>query len=192
MSVQKAKSVQFNRHSFTVAEYERMGQFGIFSEDDRVELVNGEIIEMSPIGERHAACVDFLTQFITLRLKRGAIVRIQNPVLLDDHSEPQPDVAILKRRDDFYRHAHPRPEDVLLVIEVSESTLDFDRKVKVPLYASVGIPEAWVVNLPDERIEVYSDPAGGEYRTISSHARGRRLQSHTLASLRLSVSKVLG
>ena len=192
MSVQKAKSVQFNRHSFTVAEYERMGQVGIFSEDDRVELVNGEIIEMSPIGERHAACVDFLTQFITLRLKRGAIVRIQNPVLLDDYSEPQPDVAILKRRDDFYRHAHPRPEDVLLVIEVSDSTLDFDRKVKVPLYASVGIPEAWVVNLPDERIEVYSDPAGGEYRTISSYARGRRLQSHTLAALRLSVSKVLG
>ena len=192
MSVQKATSVQVTRHRFTVAEYERMGQFGIFSEDDRVELVCGEIIQMSPIGERHAACVDFLTQLITLRLRRGAIVRVQNPVQLDDYSEPQPDIAVLKCRDDFYRHAHPRPEDVLLVIEVSDSTLEYDRKVKVPLYARAGIPEAWVVNLPEECIEVYSDPAGGEYQTVRSYARGRRLQSHTLASLRLLVSKVLG
>ena len=192
MSVQKAKSVQVNRRSFTVAEYERMGRFGIFSEDARVELVCGEIIQMSPIGERHAARVDFLTQFITLRLRRSAIVRVQNPVQLDDYSEPQPDIAVLKPRDDFYNGAHPRPEDVLLVIEVSDSTLDFDQKVKMPLYAGAGIPEAWLVNLPEERIEVYSDPADGEYQTVRSYARGRRLQSHTLASLRLSVSKVLG
>ena len=192
MSVQKARSVQVNRRSFTVAEYERMGQFGIFSEDDRVELVCGEIIEMSPIGERHAACVDFLTQLITLRLRRGAIVRVQNPIRLDDYSEPQPDIAVLKPRDDFYRHAHPRPEDVLVVIEVSDSTLELDQKVKVPLYAAAEIPEAWLVNLPEERIEVYSDPAGGEYQTVWSYARGKKLQSHTLAALRLSVSKVLG
>jgi len=192
MSVQKAKSVQVNRRSFTVAEYERMGQIGIFSEDDRVELVCGEIIEMSPIGERHAACVDFLTQFITLRLRRDAIVRVQNPVQLDDYSEPQPDIAVLKRRDDFYRRAHPRPEDVLLVIEVSDSPLEYDRKVKTPLYAGAGIPEAWLVNLPEERIEVYSDPAGGEYQTARSYARRQKLQSHTLTSLRLSVSQVLG
>ena len=192
MSVQKAESVEVTRHRFTVADYERMGQFGIFSEDERVELVCGEVILMSPIGERHAACVDFLTQLITLRLRHSAIVRVQNPVLLDDYSEPQPDIALLKRRDDFYRHAHPRPEDVLLVIEVSDSTLAFDQKVKVPLYARAGIPEAWVVNLVEESIEVYSDPAGGEYQTVRSYARGRRLQSHTLAGLRLSVSKVLG
>jgi Uma2 family endonuclease len=192
MSVQKAKSVQVNRRSFTVAEYERMGQFGIFSEDDRVELVCGEIIEMSPIGERHAACVDALSELLRERLKRSVIVRVQNPIQLDDYSEPQPDIALLKRRDDFYRHAHPRPEDVLIVIEVSDSTLELDRKVKVPLYAGVGIPEAWLVNLPEERIEVYSDPAGGEYQTVRSYARRQKLQSHTLASLRLSVSKVLG
>lgn len=192
MSVQKAKSVQVNRRSFTVAEYERMGQFGIFSEDARVELVCGEIIQMSPIGERHAACVDFLTQLITLRLRRGAIVRVQNPIQLDDYSEPQPDIAVLKPRDDFYRRAHPRPEDVLLVIEVSDSTLEYDRKVKMPLYAGAGIPEAWLVNLPEERIEVYSDPVDGEYQTVRSYAHGKRLQSHTLAALRLSVSKVLG
>ena len=192
MSVQKAKSVQITRHRFTVAEYERMGQTGIFSEDDRVELVNGEVIQMSPIGDRHAACVDFLTQFITLRLRRSAIVRVHNPVRLNEHSQPQPDITILKPRDDFYRHRSPRPKDVLLVIEVSDTTLEYDLKVKVPLYARAGIPETWVVNLPEERIEVYGDPAGGEYRTVQPYARGRRLQSHTLASLRLSVSKVLG
>jgi Uma2 family endonuclease len=192
MSVQEATSVQINRRSFTVAEYERMGRAGIFSPEARVELVCGEIIEMSPVGERHAACVDFLTQLITLRLRRGAIVRVQNPIQLNDYSEPQPDIAVLKRRDDFYRHAHPRPEDVLVVIEVSDSTLEYDRKVKIPLYAAAGIPEAWLVNLPEERIEIYSDPAGGEYQTVRSYARRRRLQSHTLASLRLSVSKVFG
>jgi Uma2 family endonuclease len=192
MSVQEAAPVQITRYSFTVAEYQRMGQVGIFSEDDRVELVCGEIIQMSPIGKLHAACVDFLAQFITLRLRHSAIVRVQNPVQLDDYSEPQPDITVLKPREDFYRHAHPRPEDVLIVIEVSDSTLDFDREVKMPLYAAAGIPEAWLVNIPEERIEVYGDPAGGEYQTARSYARGRRLQSHTLASLRLPVSKVLG
>jgi Uma2 family endonuclease len=192
MSVQKAESVEVTRHRFTVAEYERMGQTGIFSEDERVELVCGEVIEMSPIGERHAACVDFLTQLITLRLRRSAIVRVQSSIRLDEHSQPQPDISVLKWRDDFYRHAHPKPEDILLVIEVSDTTLEYDTKVKVPLYARAGIPEVWIVNLPDGLIEVYSDPAAGAYQTVRPYARGRRLQSQTLASLRLSVSKVLG
>jgi Uma2 family endonuclease len=169
-----------------------MGQVGIFSEDDRVELVCGEIIEMSPIGEPHAACVGRLTQDITLMLLRSAIVWVQNPIVLDDYSEPQPDVAVLRPRADFYGQAHPRPEDVLLVIEVSDTTLGYDRKIKVPLYARSGIPETWIVNLPEKRIEVYADPAGGIYQTIKSYSRGEEVQSHTLASLRLSVSKVLG
>jgi Uma2 family endonuclease len=192
MSVQKAKAVQVNRRLFTVAEYERMGQFGIFSEDDRVELVCGEIIDMAPIGEHHAACVGFLTQLITLRLRRNVIVWVQNPLRLDNHSEPQPDIAVLKPRADFYRWSKPTPEDVLVVIEVSDSTLELDRKVKMPLYAGAGIPEAWLVNLPEEHIEVYSDPAGGEYQTARSYTRGQKLQSHTLAALRVSVAKVLG
>ncbi|HEX7314195.1 MAG TPA: Uma2 family endonuclease [Pyrinomonadaceae bacterium] len=192
MSVQKAESVEINRRSFTVAEYERMGQFGIFSEDARVELVCGEIIQMSPIGERHASCVATLAQLITLRLRLSALVWTQNPIVLDDYSEPQPDLALLKPRGDNYRTSKPTPDDVLLIIEVSDTTLEYDRKVKVPLYAAAGIPEAWVVNLPEERIEVYSDPTGGEYQTVRSYTRGRRLQSHTLAPLSLSVSKVLG
>ena len=192
MSVQKAKSVQVIRRRFTVADYERMGQFGIFSEDERVELVCGEVIEMSPIGGRHAACVGFLTQLITLRLRRKVIVWAQNPIVLDNYSEPQPDLAVLKPRDDYYRTSKPTPNDVLLVIEVADSALELDRKVKMPLYAGAGIPEAWLINLHEERIEVYSDPAGGEHQTVRPHTRGKRLQSHTLAALRVSVSKVLG
>ena len=192
MSVQEAMPVQITRHSFTVAEYERMGEIGIFSEDDRVELVCGEIIEMSPIGERHAACVGLLTQLITLLLQRSAIVWVQNPVQLDEHSEPQPDLVVLKPRADFYRSSKPTPADVLLVIEVSDTTLEYDRQIKVPLYARAGIPETWVVNLPEERIEAYADPADGAYQTVNSHARGDELQSRSLAALRVSVAEVLG
>jgi len=192
MSVQKAKSVRANRYRFTVAEYERMGQTGIFSEDERVELVCGEVIETPPIGELHAACVDFLTQLITLRLRRSAIVRVQSSVRLDEHSQPQPDIAVLKRRDDFYRRAHPGPEDILLLIEVSDTTLEYDTKVKVPLYARAGIPETWLVNLRGGRVKTYADPAEGAYQTITSYARGEELQSRALAALRVSVAEVLG
>ena len=185
-------SAQVVKRSFTVAEYRRMVEVGILSEDDRVELIDGEVFKMSPIGELHASCVGRLTQTLILLLRRAAIVWVQNPIVLDDYSEPQPDLAVLRPRADFYGQAHPRPEDVLIVIEVSDSTLGFDRKVKVPLYARAGIPETWLVNLPEECVEVYSDPVGGEYQTFRSYKRGRRLQSHTLASLRLSVSKVLG
>jgi Uma2 family endonuclease len=169
-----------------------MGEVGIFSEDDRVELVCGEVIEMSPIGTRHAACVDAFAELLRDQLGRSVIVRVQNPIQLDNHSEPQPDISVLKRRDDFYRGGHPKPEDVLLVIEVSDTTLEYDRRVKAPLYARAGVPEVWVVNLVDELVETYADPAGGSYQDVGSYARGEELQSHTLAPLRLSVSKVLG
>jgi Uma2 family endonuclease len=192
MSVQEAAPVQITRYSFTVADYQLMGQVGIFSEDERVELVCGEVIDMSPIGKRHAACVTRLNRALTLLLQHTALVWSQNPIQLDDYSEPQPDVAVLKLRADFYEQSLPTPEDVLLVIEVSDTTLEYDRKVKVPLYARSGIPEVWVVNLADELIEAYADPAEGAYQTARSHARDEEVQSHTLASLRLPVSKILG
>lgn len=192
MSVQEAISLQVTRRSFTVAEYERMGQFGIFSEGERVELVNGEIIKMSPIGKRHAAVVGHLTQIIALLIQRTAILWVQNPIRLSDRSEPQPDLMVLKPRPDFYETSRPTPEDVLLVIEVSDTTLDYDRKVKVPLYARAGVPETWLVNLGEERIEVYANPAGAAYQTAESYARGDELQARALAALRLSVAEVLG
>src|ERR1043165_4040767 len=153
-------SLQIARHFFTVAEFERMGEAGIFARDARLELLEGEIVEMSPIGSSHAGCVKFLGRFLHTSVSDRALVSTQNPIKLDDYSEPQPDVALLRLRDDFYRHAHPKLVDVLLVIEVADTTVDYDRLVKVPLYAKAGIREVWLVNLPEEKIELYAEPSG--------------------------------
>jgi len=120
------------RHRFTVEEYHRMGQAGILSEDDRVELIEGEIVEMAPVGSRHAACVKRLNALLSRRAGGRALVSVQDPIRLGEHSEPQPDLALLKPREDFYAAAHPGPEDVLLVIEVAETSLEYDREVKLP------------------------------------------------------------
>jgi Uma2 family endonuclease len=185
-------SVEIARHFFTVAEYERMGEAGIFPDGKRVELIAGEIVEMSPIGIRHAACVARLTQFLIQSLQGRAVVWVQNPVRLDDFSEPQPDVAVLKPRADYYGQSLPTPEDVLLVIEVSDTTLEYDRQIKVPLYAGAGVPEVWIINLADEQVETYADPAGGAYQTTGRAARGEEIRAHDVPNLSVSVSDVLG
>jgi len=113
-------------------------------------------------------------------------------VRLDDYSEPVPDIALAKRRDDFYKHGHPRADDVLLLIEVSDTTLEFDRKIKIPLYARAGIPEVWIINLNDERVETFTDPSRAAYQTTAAFSRGEEVQSRMLASLRLGVSEILG
>lgn len=182
----------YTRYKFTVEEYMRMGEAGVFPPDVRVELIEGEIVDMSPIGDRHAACVDGLDELIRVVLGRTVTIRVQNPIQLDDYSEPQPDISILKRRDDFYRHGKPRPEDVLLLIEVSESTLEYDRKKKVALYARAGIPEVWIVNLIDERVETFADLSGGAYQTTAVFSRSEEVQSRSLAALRLGVSEIFG
>jgi Uma2 family endonuclease len=185
-------SVQIEKRTFTVAEYERMGEAGILSENDRVELVEGEIINMSPIGKRHAACVGRLTQILTLLFQRAAILWVQNPVRLDDYSEPQPDIAVLRPRDDFYGNSLPTPADVLLVVEVSDSTLEYDRQIKLPLYARAGVPEVWIINLANEVIETYSQPSGGSYQSAGRFARGEVVQSSAVEALRVEASAVLG
>jgi Uma2 family endonuclease len=185
-------SIHIARRSFTVDEYERMGELGIISPGERMELIEGEIVEMSPIGERHAACVDALAELLRERLQRTVNIRVQNPLRLDEHSEPQPDIAVLRRRDDFYRSAHPAPADVLLLVEVSDTTLEYDRQVKLPLYARAGVPEVWIVNLPDERVETYSDPSGGAYQLTRSAARGEEVEARNVAGLRLAAADILG
>jgi Uma2 family endonuclease len=132
--------VQVQRRLFTVEEYHRMAEAGILSEDDRVELIEGELVTMSPIGSRHAACVARLTALLFPVGGRG-ILWVQNPIRLGARSEPQPDVALLRYRPDFYASAHPGPEDVLLVVEVAETSADADRSLKIPLYARYGIPK---------------------------------------------------
>jgi Uma2 family endonuclease len=152
------------RRLFTVEEYHRMAEAGIFKPTDRVELIRGEIVEMSPIGRRHAAFVDNLTQLLIVRLAGRAIVSVQNPVVVADDSEPQPDLKLLRRRPVPYKDAEATAADVLLLIEVADSSLTYDRTVKLALYAETGIPEYWVVDTAAESIDIYRDPGPGGYR----------------------------
>ncbi len=162
------------RRKFTVDEYHLLARAGILKEDDRVELIDGEIVEMSPIGSRHAACVARLTEWAG-SLRGRAVVWVQNSVRLGDFAEPQPDLALLRPRADFYAAAHPTPEDVFLVVEVAETSSDYDRQVKIPLYARWGISEAWLVDLEADRVEVYRSPAPEGYRDVRVVARREHL-----------------
>ncbi|MGB8509238.1 MAG: Uma2 family endonuclease [Pyrinomonadaceae bacterium] len=173
-------------------EYERMGEAGVFGDGARLELMEGEIYAMSPTGSSHAACVDSLALIFNEFAQRHFIVRVQNPIRLNDFSEPQPDVAIVRWRDDFYRNAHPTPADVLLVVEVADSTVETDRTVKMPLYAKAGIAEAWLVNLPESRVEIFSDPAGGAYQTIKHVGRDEEAQSVSIQNLSINVAQMVG
>lgn len=153
-----------NIHRFTVQQYHLMHETGVFAEGDRYELINGEIREMSPIGIKHAVCVARLTKQFERKLGDQAIIWTQNPIRLSDQSEPQPDLAILKLRDDFYASALPTPEDILLIIEVADSTIAYDRDVKAPLYAANGIPEMWLFDVNQQIIEGYSQPSASGYK----------------------------
>ena len=154
----------YQRHRWTVAEYHRMGEVGLLNEDSRVELIDGEIVEMAPIGSFHGGEVKYFNNRLVSLLHGKAIVSVQDPIILGGHAEPQPDIALLRWRDDFYRTANPHAEDVLLIIEVSDSTLRYDRDVKVPLYASHGIPEVWLLDLQQRQLEIYREPVRGQYR----------------------------
>ena len=180
------------KNHFTVIEYERLGETGMFPPDARVELIEGEIIEMSPIGSRHAACVRLLDRILIRQVGDDAIVSTRNPIRLNDFSEPQPDVALVKFRQDYYRDRHPGPDDVILVIEVADTTVHYDRQVKMPLYARAGIPEALLLNLPDDRLEYFSQPELGEYQRNRIINRGERFQSTSVPGLTLDIEMILG
>jgi len=140
-----------------------MGEAGIFAAGDRVELIDGEVIDLPPIGALHAAIVARLTAFLCRTVGLGVIVRCQNPLRLDDSSEPEPDIALLRPRADGYMSAHPGPEDVLVVIEVADTSLAYDLGVKVPLYARHGIPEAWVIDAATRQTRVFREPSTEGY-----------------------------
>jgi Uma2 family endonuclease len=186
-----ARRTQVQRRLFTVSEYHEMAQAGILTEDDPVELIEGEILRMSPIGSRHAAYVDRIIQILAARVGRKVTVRVQNPVHLGQRSEPQPDVTLVRARPDFYARQHPGPPDILLVIEVSEDP-GSDRNIKLPMYARAGIPEVWLVDLAAEVVEVYQAPMREGYRTVRKETRGKRLAPSTLAGVRLMVKDILG
>jgi len=168
------------RHRLTVSDFHRMGEAGIFAAGDRVELIDGEIIDMSPIGALHAAIVDCLVRYLGRSVGDSVIVRCQNPVRLDDVSEPEPDIALLRPRADGYMSAHPSPEDVLVVIEVADTSLAYDLGVKVPLYARHGIPEAWVIDAATRQTRVFREPSAEGYRLESTVGPEETLQSALL------------
>lgn len=185
-------SVEVERWLFTVEDYYRMAETGILSEDVRVELIDGEVVKMSPIGRLHSGCVNRLNALLSSQAGQSAIVSVQNPVRLDVYSEPQPDIALLKPRSDFYAQNHPTPSDVLLVVEVADTSVDFDRKVKVPLYAQAGIPETWLVDLSSDAIETYSNSVNGVYQNFRRFVRGEVLSPEQIPGLALKVEDVIG
>ena len=159
------------RHRLSIADFLRMAQVGILREDDRIELIKGELIDMAPIGSKHASTVGVLTKLVILAAGEQGFVTSQSPVVLNDDSQPQPDLLLLKWRADYYVSALPQPGDVLLLIEVSDATLHFDRDIKIPLYAKSGIPEVWLVNLEDRTIEVYREPSPEGYKLMLRPSR---------------------
>ena len=176
---------------FGVDEYHAMSETGILGADERVELLEGVIVPMSPIGERHAACVMRLSQFLHEAVRRRANVSVQNPVLIDERTELQPDLMLLGWREDFYAARHPGPDDVLLLIEVSDTTVSFDRTEKCSIYARAGISEGWLVNLPGQCVEVYTEPHDEGYGTMRVVRSGMLLTATALADISLPVSQVL-
>ena len=180
------------RRPLTVADYHRMGEVGILTERDRVELIEGELIAMSPIGSEHAGAVNALTRRLVQVVGERGIVAVQNPVRLDDLSEPQPDFAVLKPRSDDYRKATPRPGEVLLIIEVADSSLSYDRGVKRSLYARHGIPEFWIVNLTAGEVEVCRAPSGDSYASVSRVGREGTLEAELLPGVAIPVAVLLG
>ena len=171
--------------------YQRLAELGVLRENDRVELIAGQVVEMSPIGDHHASCVRRLNRLFSRHLLAVAIVDVQNPVVLGEHDAPQPDLVLLKPRADGYPN-HPRATDILLVIEVADTTLTYDRDIKIPLYARAAIPEAWVVDLAADRVEMYRDPIADRYRRLRPATRGDVLTPLQLPNLTLSADEILG
>ena len=193
MATAATKPAAPTQRRFTVDEYHRMGEAGVFGENDRVELLDGHIYVMSPIGSEHAACVDRLTKLFVLHADENAIVRVQSPVRLSEASEPEPDLALLAPREDNYAARHPRPDDVLLVVEVADTSLPFDREVKRSLYAQAGISELWIVNLETDRIEVYRTPQDMEYTAEQRYERDQSISLQCLPeNAPIAVNDVFG
>ena len=185
-----AVETEVARRLFTRAEYYRMAEVGILKPTDRVELIRGEVVQMSPIGPRHAAFVNNLNQLLVLRLAGRAIVSVQNPVVIDDYSEPQPDLVLLRRRAVPYKEAHGAPEDVLLVIEVAGTSIRYDRTTKLRLYAEAGVPEYWIVDGTSESVEVYRSPSVNGYDEIAVITGAASVSPQAVGDLELPLSEI--
>lgn len=177
---------------FTVDEYHNFIESGVFAPEERLELWEGEFIEMSPIGKRHAGCVAGLTAYLNHLFFQKLVVWTQNPIVLNNFSEPEPDVCLLKQRNDFYRTVNATAQDVLLTIEVADSTVKYDRDIKFPKYAENGIPEAWLIDLENDRIEIHSQPTKNGYKLVKILHRGDIAESTVFEEIKIAVDDILG
>jgi Uma2 family endonuclease len=185
-------AIAITRRLFTVDEYYRMAEAGILNEDDRVELIDGEIVEMAPIGPEHASIVARLNNLLVTGAGGAAIVWPQNPVRLSNITEPQPDLALLRWREDFYRRGHPQADDVIVVIEVADSSLAYDRDVKAALYARAGIPEFWLVDVNQRRVTIFRGPAPDSYRTVIEAQGADSISPVAFPQIQLGIDQVFG
>jgi Uma2 family endonuclease len=183
--------VQLTRRLFTVDDYHRMVDAGILSERDRVELIEGEILAMTPIGPPYGAAVDRANRAMVTATGDRAIVRVQGSVRLNEYNEPQPDFVLLRPKDDYYATGLPGPKDIFLIVEVAQSSLEYDRTVKARLYAENGIPEYWVADLEHDCVFVHTDPRGGAYRTVRQLQRGESIAPDLLPDCQLKVDALL-
>ena len=180
------------RHRFTVEEYHKMAEAGLLSEDDRVELIDGEIVDLAPIGTRHLACVAVLTHLLAQASGGRYFVSVQNPIVLGERNEPRPDLSLLRTRPVPTAEGPPGPEDVLLIVEVSDTTLAYDRDVKLPRYARAGVPEVWIVDLEGRKVESHSAPSAEGYGVSGEFGPGEQTRSRSVEGLSLLVDEILG
>jgi Uma2 family endonuclease len=181
-----------HRHRLTVDQYHRMAEAGVLAADARVELIEGEIVDMAPIGSRHASAVKRLNRLFSALVAERAIVAVQDPVRLDEHNQPEPDLMLLAPRTDFYASAHPTPAaDVLLLVEVSDTTARYDRQVKLGLYARHGVHEVWIIDLDNRVLHQYSGPQGNRYTEVNETARPGMLAPLLLPGLEIDASTLL-
>lgn len=180
-----------SKRRFTADDYHRMVKAGILSEDDRVELIDGEVVAMTPIGSRHNACVNRANRAMVTAAGESAIVQVQGSVRLDLFHEPQPDIVLLRPRTDFYASQLPGPTDLLLVVEIADSSIEYDRDVKMRIYARQGIREYWLADLTENLLSCYSEPRDDAYRSMQQYGRGRSVAPESLPMCVIAVDVLL-
>ena len=185
-------SIETSRRQFSSTDFRKMAEHGIINEDERVELIDGEVCTMSPIGPRHMAIVRRLNEFFIQSLAGRATIGVQDSIELNDFTQPQPDITVLRKRADYYSSQLARPEDILLVVEVADSSLHFDHHEKVPRYAAAGIREVWLVDVESETVSQFTEPRGDAYQSMKSFVRGQTIDAMTSIGLSLSVVDILG
>nr|WP_150107111.1 Uma2 family endonuclease [Halothece sp. PCC 7418] len=184
--------MRLEKRLFTVSEYQKMAEVGILTERDRVELMAGEIIPISPIGYRHAATVKRLNDLFGQRIGNQAIRGIQDPIVLDNQSQPQPDVVLLHPRSDYYASGHPQPQDIYLLVEVADSSITYDREIKIPLYAQAEIPEVWLIDLNENSVEVYQNPLRDRFSHLQILQQNLSISSLAFPKITFTIAELLG